>query len=222
MARYAIADLHGQLELWNQIKNYCKLDDTIYFLGDAIDRGPCGIQIMRELLNDRRVIYLRGNHEEMMLEALKNDKLAWDLWSLNNSVDTNLDFNNLPEREQIDLLNTIERMPYFQTIINNDKKILLCHAGTSDLYKYTDLLWDRQHLTENWMGDENIVCVHGHTPVAALKCVTRGILQPKAIYEPYIYANGHKIDIDLGSSDTHMAALFNLDTLQTEQIFKEG
>ena len=46
---YACADLHGQYELWKQIRDYCAEDDIIYFLGDACDRGPEGIKIIKEL-----------------------------------------------------------------------------------------------------------------------------------------------------------------------------
>ena len=56
---YACSDLHGLYPLWEQIKHYCDETDTIYFLGDAIDRGPDGIKILLEMLYDSRVIFLR-------------------------------------------------------------------------------------------------------------------------------------------------------------------
>jgi hypothetical protein len=56
MANYAITDLHGMWDLWEQVKNYCKSDDVIYFLGDAADRGDDGIKIIKDLLLDKRVI----------------------------------------------------------------------------------------------------------------------------------------------------------------------
>lgn len=37
---FACADLHGQYNLYKQIKNFLKEDDKVYFLGDATDRGP--------------------------------------------------------------------------------------------------------------------------------------------------------------------------------------
>ena len=33
MARYAFSDLHAQTNLWEQIKNYIKKDDELFFLG---------------------------------------------------------------------------------------------------------------------------------------------------------------------------------------------
>ena len=39
MANYVCSDLHGYLELYKKIKNFIKPEDTIFFLGDAGDRG---------------------------------------------------------------------------------------------------------------------------------------------------------------------------------------
>ena len=69
MAVWVTADLHGNYILWEQIKAFLKEDDTLIFLGDAVDRGNRGFEIFMELLNDERVCYLRGNHEEMMADA---------------------------------------------------------------------------------------------------------------------------------------------------------
>lgn len=40
MATYACSDLHGRLDLLEQIQSFLKSDDRVYFLGDAGDRGP--------------------------------------------------------------------------------------------------------------------------------------------------------------------------------------
>ena len=69
---YAFGDIHGQLRLYETIINYCKQQDPeccIVFLGDAIDRGPEGYQIMKCLLSDPQIIYLMGNHEQMFIDA---------------------------------------------------------------------------------------------------------------------------------------------------------
>jgi serine/threonine protein phosphatase 1 len=63
---YAFSDVHGIYDLWAQIRDYCDETDTIYFLGDACDRGEDGIRIIIELLQDKRVKYIKGNHEDML------------------------------------------------------------------------------------------------------------------------------------------------------------
>ena len=71
---YYFTDIHGNLPLFNSIINWCKWRDpecTIIFGGDACDRGPDGYTIMRALLDDDRVIYLKGNHEDMFVKAAR-------------------------------------------------------------------------------------------------------------------------------------------------------
>ena len=69
MAVWVTTDLHGNYTLWEQIKNFLKEDDTLIFLGDAIDRGSRGFEIFKELLEDERVVFLKGNHEDMMYNS---------------------------------------------------------------------------------------------------------------------------------------------------------
>ena len=45
-------------------------EDTLYILGDTIDRGPDGIKILRQLMDMPNAKMILGNHEYMMLDAL--------------------------------------------------------------------------------------------------------------------------------------------------------
>ena len=72
MSVYACADLHGCYWAWEKIKKILQPYDILYFLGDANDRGEDGWQIIKELLDDNRVIYLIGNHECMFLNNWGN------------------------------------------------------------------------------------------------------------------------------------------------------
>ena len=72
MKTVCFADLHGNYNLWTAIKNYYGPKDTLIFLGDACDRGPDGIKIMKEMFKDSRVIYILGNHEQMLLEYIQD------------------------------------------------------------------------------------------------------------------------------------------------------
>lgn len=78
MSFFAFSDIHGNRELFDKVMAYIaeqKGPRMIYFLGDAIDRGVDGYTIMNELLNDPRVTYIMGNHENMFLNAC-NDIIA--------------------------------------------------------------------------------------------------------------------------------------------------
>ena len=73
MAIYACSDLHGRLDLLKQIQDFLQLDDTIYFLGDAGDRGPNPWETIKAVAQDKRFIYLKGNHEDMLVKTMEDE-----------------------------------------------------------------------------------------------------------------------------------------------------
>ena len=69
---FYFTDVHGMYDLYRAIMDYCNEQDPeamIIFGGDAIDRGPQGYRIMKELLDNPKVAYLKGNHEDMFVRA---------------------------------------------------------------------------------------------------------------------------------------------------------
>lgn len=247
--KYCCTDLHGMWNLWEQIKNYCDDTDTIYFLGDAIDRGPYGIKIMKDLLMDKRVKYLLGNHEEFFIDVAplllnmdredllkkKNDFL--NLWICNGGVDTIVDFVSCTNSEQNWLLNELKQLTDFTVYVNKRNDIIyLCHAGTDPSYTTYDLTmfednnpytWDRNHIYRYWKDDfNNCYVAHGHTPVQYLwenKVTKPSGRKINGIVYPNIvkYADGHKFDLDLASYSSKTVALFDLDELEVVKYFEE-
>ena len=82
---YAVGDIHGRLDLLDLLLAKIAEDigarpgkrTYIVFLGDLIDRGPDSAGVVERLLNYRpdfaTPIFLAGNHEEVMLRALKGE-----------------------------------------------------------------------------------------------------------------------------------------------------
>ena len=62
MSRYVATDWHGRADVADKVLEYLKPEDELYFLGDAIDRGPDGIYIVNKLLQDPRITYFKVNH----------------------------------------------------------------------------------------------------------------------------------------------------------------
>ena len=127
MAKYAFTDIHGNYNLWLAIKNYCKEDDEIFFLGDAIDRGPDGIKIMQELFKDKRVTYIIGNHEDMLLDYVKDINMALltqkSIITENETLVTLRAFQALSEQEQEELIHNLKTKTVYKTLyINKDNK----------------------------------------------------------------------------------------------------
>lgn len=171
-------------DLWAQIRDYCEDDSKIYFLGDACDRGPDGIKIIQELLNDSRVIYLKGNHEDMLVNAILTiddhdiftSRFMMTTWLANGGGVTYDAFIKLPKQEQEKIIEKLQKLPSIVT--RNNQKLILCHAGvspalTDDEIGINDLLWDRNHIIDGYeraFGVEykDTYVIHGHTPVMNL------------------------------------------------------
>lgn len=70
---YVVSDIHGNMQRFDSIMEQIDLksEDTLYVLGDVIDRYPDGIKILRKLMKMHNVKMLLGNHEYMMLNALE-------------------------------------------------------------------------------------------------------------------------------------------------------
>ena len=69
---FYFTDVHGCYDLYRAAIDYCFKQDPecmIVYGGDACDRGTSGYQIMKELLDNPRVVYLKGNHEDLFVRA---------------------------------------------------------------------------------------------------------------------------------------------------------
>lgn len=222
---FALSDIHGQRALWEQIKDYLNPDDTLYFLGDAIDRGPHGFAIMKELLTDKRVTYLKGNHEYMMEKALREEKQGdilgeeMMLWSYNGCLPTYQEWKK--SGSHYSWIRFIANLPV-KVIYNNQKgeEVILTHAGFTpgreEPSEY-DLVWSRSHFFTPITNEKQIV-VHGHTPNEYLIEELKSWEDRQYFQErdgAVVYCDGQKVDIDCGSFYTGHAVLLDLDTWRT-------
>ena len=233
MAVYAVSDLHGQYSLWKAIKEYLKEDDILYYLGDAIDRGPQGWDIFTELLDDPRVIYIKGNHEDLMYYSYCSTgpigSKYFKLWKKNGAQETldNIAEKNLTVEQKLNYLEKIYDLPTCLTYKNSKGQIFfLSHAGITPNKNYIDMdefdrmyyeMENRKHFLDEWPKNmEDIFIIHGHTPVQLLRKVF-----PDNDSFPLVYCDGHKINLDSAAFESGIVALYNLDTNSTEMFFKE-
>lgn len=80
---FAITDIHGCATALRRLLAELQpgREDTIVFLGDAIDRGPdsCGVlDQMLELDQQCRLVPILGNHEQMLLDSLDGAMPIYD------------------------------------------------------------------------------------------------------------------------------------------------
>lgn len=148
---FFFTDVHGCYDLYRAAMDYCNQQDdeaTIIYGGDACDRGPDGYKIMKELLDNPKVIYLKGNHEDIFFHAAMTIKHDFNRevtpdnisdYLLNNE----LEFYNSPVNNHLynggyqtlydwmvdgmpdEIINRINKLPLTFSYENLD----FCHAG---------------------------------------------------------------------------------------------
>jgi serine/threonine protein phosphatase 1 len=154
------------------------------YLGDYIDRGPDSAGVVSKLIErsrGARTIFLRGNHEQMLLELLEgNDCLG--LWKAIGAATTLTSYDIEPgilEAGVSSIRRALsERLPaehrQFFTATRSychTGPYLMVHAGLRPGIKLedqtvSDLLCIRDEFL-TFEGDFGFVVVHGHTPVMA-------------------------------------------------------
>lgn len=222
MGKYAFSDIHGNYELFQTVMAEFHDDDEIYFLGDAADRGCGGLKIMQELLADKRVRYLKGNHEQLLCDAFLGTmdmhcSNYMQLWIARNGGTPTLTAikETLDANEQKQLVNALLNLPVKAKLTHNGKKIVLCHAGytpDNEPQCQFDYLWDRHHIYDQWPEQyEDTIIIHGHTPAPGNGEGTSLITW---------YADNHKVDIDCGVFSSHRISILNLETFE-EKIIRQ-
>lgn len=235
---YCFSDLHGNYNIWQGIKNFLDDTDTAYCLGDNNDRGKNGIKIIREILEDDRIIYLKGNHEQLLVDWLHttlykkglvqdkcNIKFDNALWDYNGGQETKNELYEIWQNEGIevlvDLYNKLKNLPIIETYFNKkiNKLYVLTHSGfgsyhTNNLSKIKKtnnhflFLENRKHIYEIEWKGPKNVYM-----VHGHTPVQAMQTNFRKELPPFFYCNKHKIDIDVCTILTNMAILFDLDEL---------
>lgn len=75
---YAISDIHGMYDAYEEAISKLNKKDHLYIIGDVIDRGPDGIKILLDIIerqkdsqNGPEITFLLGNHELMLLATIQ-------------------------------------------------------------------------------------------------------------------------------------------------------
>jgi len=210
-AIYAIGDIHGCLDLYDDLENQIVNDGRsiagpklIVCLGDTIDRGPSSAATIDRLAGPAprsfQRLVLRGNHEEMMLEFLKVPERHLD-WIDFGGAETLASYGLSPNSEQgfraeakllkrkLDLGISASHRSFLSNlpIALEVRNLRFSHAGYS-LGKPAKeqvpeiLLWGPPQQSDGHAGPE--VLVHGHVPVDEIE-VTK-----------------NRINLDLGAYQT--------------------
>jgi serine/threonine protein phosphatase 1 len=177
---YAIGDLHGRLDLLQSaakaIANHA--GDTrfrVVFLGDYVDRGPDSRGVVNFLMGLQKlwpVVCLKGNHEELMIQAV-NDPGSGALarWLANGGDATLRSYDVDPEADLAEQLPRAHlRWLLSLPRTTGDQHRIYVHAGLlpgTPVHRQSErtCLWIRERFLQAGPGDFEAHIVHGHTPI---------------------------------------------------------
>ena len=158
------------------IERHCgDRDARLIFLGDYVDRGPDSRQVVEYLMTaqqaDRRLVCLRGNHEQMMLDAiLKGGDSRW-MWLDNGGEQTlrsygAFDIEEARAKVPDEHLRWMSQLP----LTSGDEHRIYVHAGILpstplEQQKPETLIWIRERFLRAKSRQFDRHIVHGHTPM---------------------------------------------------------
>lgn len=193
--RYIVSDIHGCYKEYKELLDKIRFSekDELYVLGDAMDRGPEPIKVIRDMMMRPNVIYIVGNHDYVMLsvlrrlavditeENLKNleseDLLLYSDWILDGGGITAKQFRALTREEQQEVLAYVSEALTYAVLKNGKEEYVLVHAGISsfeesrpmDDYEFWDFLCERADYGSRYYQDHNRFLVTGHTPTSLIR-----------------------------------------------------
>ena len=222
---YAVSDIHGCYDKYRELLKKINFgpDDTLFVLGDVIDRGADGFKIMLDMAQRPNVVNLMGNHEAMAVKALsgilcavrpngemalnEDEAEAVELWFHNGGELSLADFLWLDEDQTQIVWDYMGNMPLYKEVEAGGKRFVLVHGGLGDFspsrplddYAPEELLWRRPEEDTAYYEDKYVV--FGHTPVQLLGA-------------DKIYQKGNWFDIDCGCVFSGKLGCLCLDTLE--------
>lgn len=200
MATYVFSDVHGHRATLERALERVSpgAGDSLFCLGDMIDRGPDPVGVLRLVRGLPNATALLGNHEDLMLECLhdESDALAAMNWAINGGAVTSEGLAKLPAGELEELLGWVRSRPRSAQVRVGGRLYLLAHAGVNPgvvtpeawdddaaaaylaAQSAEDLTWIREEFwgaPHGLSGEDGTgpVVVAGHTPTPYLEGMTR-------------------------------------------------
>ena len=220
---YVMSDLHGCYDLYIKMLEkiaFCA-EDTLYILGDIVDRGKDGMKILLDIASKKNVICLRGNHDQQAAILLSNlyrleeencPKAlveVYKMWLSDGGNATLMEYLKLSEEEQKAAISILRTSALSKNIIVNGKEYLLAHTvpEVERLEDYEN--WAVEEYTlgepdyeELYFTDKYIIT--GHTPTGLIDKNFKG----------KIWKGNNHIAIDCGAVFSGTLGCLCLDTME--------
>ncbi len=220
---YAVSDLHGCYEKYRKLLSTLSLGgaDTLYVLGDVIDRGAGGIDILLDMMTRANVKPLIGNHESLALGVMKRiaaGSLAAEsvektrvgmLWLLSGGETTLRAFGALSRAGQQAVVDSIESFGIYDERTVNGRRFHLSH--TLPDYNPNKPIHDVSFL-EFVYGEPDYTKVYGVDALFVTGHTPTGLIDPA--FAGRVWRGNNHIAIDCGAAFGRPLGCICLNTLE--------
>lgn len=223
---YCMSDLHGNSLSYQTILRMIDFSDsdTLYILGDIVDRGYGGIKILLDMAEHPNIIPLLGNHEDLAYRALKllycktahdkTDLVQIDTWLRLGGIPTLQEFRTLKLDDKETIFRYLDTFALYKELTVGEKEFVLVHTGPGDFspdkplsaYPRDRLLWSKTDYEEVYFPDKYLVT--GHTPTRDIRFLIDGYSNDK------IFVRNNHIAIDCGSGFRGVLGAICLDSFE--------
>lgn len=175
---YVMSDIHGNQRRFDSVFRQITFqpEDTLYVLGDVIDRHPDGIRLLRRIMAMPNGKMLLGNHEYMMLRALGHpydDHLdtgtALAHWYRNGGKVTHDHWKRIRKTTRQEILAYLLGLPLQYVVEAGGRTFLLVHAAPAEAFDRDPRYFNSTHFAvwKRWGSEEEMprgpVMVFGHS-----------------------------------------------------------
>ncbi|WP_370634895.1 metallophosphoesterase [Roseivivax sp. GX 12232] len=181
----AVGDIHGRLDLLEELLPKLPQDLHIICVGDYVDRGPASVNTLRFLKDHPEILCLKGNHEDMLLDFIDRPDERGPRWLRNGGLQTLADIgvrgisettqgepliearHRMAEEMGAELISWVRELP----LLHETGNVAVLHAGADPAKPLSaadkrTLIWGHRDFLQVPRQDGTWV-VHGHTIVDA-------------------------------------------------------
>ena len=220
---YAMSDLHGCYDKYIKMLEKIKFSDrdTLYILGDIVDRGPDGIKILQDIIEKQNVIVIQGNHDYSACRILKMFCMSSDdseyergrqlyaFWRIDGGKPTYEAFVALPPEEQKRILAYMNSFLIYEEITVGERKFFMSHTVPEKerMENFETVMWQEfiagePEYEKQYFSDKYIIT--GHTPT--------DFIDPE--FKGRIWRGNNHMAIDCGAVFGNPLGCICLDTLE--------
>lgn len=219
---YTISDLHGCYDLYEKLLRQIQLtkNDTLYILGDLVDRGDKPMEILLDIADRPNVIALCGNHDYVariiLSKYIPGKRKAFgkfgddaSVWLEDGGIKTYESFMKLSKEKQKRVIQVFKSQPIFEELELNGQKYFLSHS-VPEKERFEE--FDDCNIYDFIMGepdyelvyDEKLTIITGHTPTSFIDEAYRG----------RFWKQNNHIAIDCGAYFNGVLGCLCLDTME--------